>query len=211
MSNYELHTIEMISTCSNCYLLIDNNSREALVLDPGCDAKRIYNTIQKTNAKLKYIVNTHGHWDHIGANMDLQEMIEVPILIHELDAPFLQDSQLNLAKFFLADGNGSSAQRLLESGDTIELGSLKIEVIHTPGHTPGGICLLCEDLLFTGDTLFKLSIGRSDLGQGNHQTLLASIADKLALLDDELIVLPGHGPASVLGYEKKNNPYFPQK
>ena len=211
MSKYQLETIELISTCSNCYLLIDKQTQKAVVIDPGCNAEKINNAIQEKKAKVVYIINTHGHWDHIGANVELQEMIGAPILIHSIEEPYLQDKELNLAKMFIRDGNGGSAGRLIEDGEIIEVGELRIKVLHTPGHTPGGICLLCEDLLFTGDTVFRLSVGRTDLGGGDHQTLLTSIADKLISLDDDLKVLPGHGPASSLGYEKEHNPFFPNK
>jgi hydroxyacylglutathione hydrolase len=210
MGNYELHTVQLISTCSNCYILVDKSTRTAAIIDPGCAADQIMETVTEANAEVKYIIDTHGHWDHIGNNVAVQEATGAAILIHQLDAPMLSDPELSLARLFRGSGNGGQAARLLEDGDVIELGELTLHVIHTPGHTPGGICLLCEDLLFTGDTLFCMSIGRSDLIAGDYDTLIRSLGDKLTPLDDGLRVLPGHGSASVLGTEKAQNPYFPR-
>jgi len=209
MPNYELYTVKLIRTCSNCYILVDAQSREAAVIDPGCNAGQILQELEQANARASYIIDTHGHWDHIGANLELAEKTGAQILIHRLDQPMLSDANCSLAFLFRGDGKGGEASRLLEDGDSIELGGLRLRVIHTPGHTPGGICLLCEDLLFTGDTLFNLSVGRTDLYGGDSETLIASLT-KLAPLDDKLQVLPGHGSASELGYEKAHNPYFPK-
>ena len=208
MSKYEIQVIELISTCSNCYLLIDSESRDAAIIDPGCNPDKIMENIKENNADVKLIINTHGHWDHVGANVAIKAQTGADVLIHKLDEPFLANPELNLAGLFRGDGNCGTAERLLEDGDIIELGQLRLQVIHTPGHTPGGICLLCEDLLFTGDTLFRMSVGRSDLPGGDKEALLASLENKLKPLDDELKVLPGHNSASVLGYEKEHNPFF---
>lgn len=210
MSNYELHTVQLISTCSNCYILVDQATRAAAIIDPGCAAEQIMESVTEAKAKVKYIIDTHGHWDHIGNNVAMQEATGADILIHRLDALMLSDPVLSLATLFRGDGNGGQAARLLEDGDIIELGELRLTVIHSPGHTEGGICLLCEDMLFSGDTLFRLSIGRSDLSGGDQEALIRSLGEKLAPLDDGLTVLPGHGSASTLGYEKANNPYFPK-
>lgn len=210
MSKYELYTVQLITTCSNCYILVDTPSRAAAVIDPGCNPDKIMEAIKDANADVKLIIDTHGHWDHIGANVPIQQQTGAKILIHKLDEPMLTDPELNLRKLFFGKGDGGKADRLLEEGDIIELGDLRLQVIHTPGHTEGGICLLCEDLLFTGDTLFRLSVGRSDLPGGDKTALLASLANKLKPLDDSLKVLPGHNSASTLGYEKEHNPFFRQ-
>jgi hydroxyacylglutathione hydrolase len=210
MSDYELYTIKLIRTCSNCYILVDSASREAAVIDPGSNAEQIIQELERVNAKARYIIDSHGHWDHIGANLALAEKTGAGILIHRLDQPMLADANSSLASLFRADGKGGEAERLLEDGDIIELGKLRLTVLHTPGHTPGGICLLVEDLLFSGDTLFNLSVGRTDLYGGDTETLINSLRDKLLPLPDQLQVLPGHGAASELGYEKAHNPYFPR-
>ncbi len=210
MSKYELNTVQLITTCSNCYILVDAASRAAAVIDPGCNPDKIIEAIQEAKADVQLIIDTHGHWDHIGANVPIQQHTGAKILIHQLDEPMLTDPELNLRKLFLGKGDGGQADRLLADGDIIELGELRLQVIHTPGHTEGGICLLCEDLLFTGDTLFHLSVGRSDLPGGDKAALLNSLATKLKPLDDELKVLPGHNSPSTLGYEKEHNPFFRQ-
>ncbi|MBQ1501065.1 MAG: MBL fold metallo-hydrolase [Firmicutes bacterium] len=211
MSNYELHVIDLISTSTNCYLLLDAQSRAAAVIDPGCAPEKILAAIEEAKADVKMIINTHGHWDHIGANKAIQAATGAPIYISRIDEPLLQDGEQSLCKLFRGDGDGGKADRLLEDGDIIELGSLRLQVILTPGHTKGGICLLCEDLLFVGDTLFRRSIGRTDLIGGDRAEILDSLETKLRPLPDELKVLPGHGSATVLGEEKEYNPFFQHK
>lgn len=192
---------------TNCYLLVDLATKQAAVIDPGGDAEAIAKSLAELEAKPALILNTHGHWDHIGANRALQKRFDLPLLIHEADAVMLQDSARNAAVYYHGDGDGGQATRLLRDGDTVELGQLRLSVLHTPGHTPGGICLLLDSLLFSGDTLFQLSIGRSDLPGGDFRQLMQSL-QRLLQLDDHLLVLPGHGPASGLGYEKAHNPYL---
>lgn len=209
MKKYELVTLQLVSSNNNCYLLIDSATREAAIIDPGCDAAKILAAVEENNADVKYIINTHGHWDHVGANRPLKEATGVDVLIHEADEPLLSRPELNLAFLFRGDGNAGTAERLLKDNDKIFLGELQLTVLHTPGHTEGGICLLCEDLLFTGDTLFRLSVGRSDFPGGDHDVLISSLA-RLLPLPDDLLVLPGHNSASTLGFEKANNPYFPK-
>ena len=211
MNNYELSTLALISTCTNCYILTDKNTRATAIIDPGCAPEQILNTLKNIDADVKMIINTHGHWDHIGANKAIQAATGAPIYIHRIDEPLLSDGELNLCKLFRGDGDGGKAARLLEDGDVIELGDLRLKVILTPGHTQGGICLQCEDLLFAGDTLFRRSIGRTDLVCGDRAALLESLDKKLRPLPDELKVLPGHGSASVLGEEKEFNPFFVKK
>ena len=206
----EVYRLEVMPLGTNCYLVYDENTKDGIVVDPGGSAKDIGEAIDRLDLHIVAIINTHGHWDHIGANVPIQQQTGAKILIHKLDEPMLTDPELNLRKLFLGKGDGGKADRLLEEGDIIELGDLRLQVIHTPGHTEGGICLLCEDLLFTGDTLFRLSVGRSDLPGGDKTALLASLANKLKPLDDSLKVLPGHNSASTLGYEKEHNPFFRQ-
>ncbi|MCL2496186.1 MAG: MBL fold metallo-hydrolase [Clostridiales bacterium] len=192
---------------TNCYLLIDKAGGEAALIDPGSNAANLIQAFDELDARPKLIINTHGHWDHIGANKRLQQHYGLDIAIHAADAPMLTDSAKNAARLFRGDGDGGIAARLLKEGDIIELGQLKLQVLHTPGHTPGCICLKMDTLLFTGDTLFNLSIGRTDLPGGDYETICQSLA-RLITLDDGLTVLPGHGPKGNLGHEKKHNPYL---
>jgi len=208
---YRMSVMPLGQLGANCYLLIDQATAEAAIIDPGGEAERIVSALRQEQARPAVIIDTHGHWDHIGGNQRLRELTKAPLLIHRLDAPMLAQGRLNLGPEFGADGNGGTADRLLEDGDAIAVGKLTLTVIHTPGHTPGGICLLCEDLLFTGDTLFKYSVGRSDLPGGDETALLRSLAERIRPLDPSLRVLPGHGPESQLSYELKFNPYFSRR
>lgn len=192
---------------TNCYILVDKTAGEALLIDPGGDAAALIKALAELEARPALIVNTHGHWDHIGANKALQQHYGLDIAIHAADAPMLTDGAKNAARLFRGDGDGGKAGRLLADGDSVGLGQLRLQVLHTPGHTPGGICLRMDTLLFTGDTLFNLSIGRTDLPGGDYDTICRSLA-RLITLDDGLLVLPGHGPSCNLGYEKKHNPYL---
>ncbi len=208
--NYRMLVLPVGRLGANCYILIDQATNQTAVIDPGGEGKKIAAALSQEQAELVYIINTHGHWDHIGGNKELQALVKAPLLIHSLDAPMLGQAGLNLGREFGGDADGGRADQLLADGDTLVLGGLTLEVIHTPGHTPGGICLLCEDLLFTGDTLFRFSVGRSDLPGGDEQALLQSLATKLRPLNPALRVLPGHGPESLLSQELEYNPFFPR-
>jgi len=189
---------------SNCYLAGDENTKEIFVIDPGGDYKKIKNIIDKDGLKPKAVINTHGHGDHIGADKEFN----APIWIHRLDADFLTDPSKNLSSsmgFFLKT---RPASRLLEHGDILNIGKYNIEVIHTPGHTPGSICLKGEREIFTGDTLFCEGIGRTDFPYGSEKDIMRSIKEKLFTLGDSYIIYPGHGPDSTIGNEKPNNPYI---
>lgn len=204
---YELKTMVLPPIGTNCYILIDRATRKAAVIDPAAAGERILGVLEQAQAELALIINTHGHWDHIGANKYLHDQTRAPILIHEADAPMLSSAALSAAASFGAGMESSAPHRLLHDRDVIDLGQLKLEVLHTPGHTPGGICLFTEDLCFSGDTLFKLSMGRTDLPGGDEAQLEYSL-NKLMRYADELTVLPGHGPLTTIGYERRFNPYI---
>lgn len=192
---------------TNTYLLWDKDSREAILIDPGAASSRILDYVETNSLYIKAIVNTHGHADHIGGNRYFQEKWHVPIMIHSLDAEKLIDPRLNLSMFMGEEITSPSAGRLLNEGDKIVLGRKSIDVIHTPGHTQGGICLLYSILLFSGDTLFKGSIGRTDFPDGDYSALEKSIREKLYSLPDETLVLPGHTDETRIGIEKVENPF----
>ncbi len=204
---YQIFTVPVLHQGTNCYILACAATRQAAIIDPGADAALIFAKVKEEGLDVKAVINTHGHSDHIGANQPVKENYQAPLLIHKDDAPMLSRPTLSLAVLVGGTCQGGTADRLLEDGDTIAIGQLTLQVIHTPGHTPGGICLLGSDYLFSGDTLFQLSIGRTDFPGGSYEALLQSLA-KLAKLDDRLIVYPGHGPATKLGYEKRFNPYL---
>lgn len=203
-----LKTLTVGELGANCYILGCPDTLIGAVIDPGGDGDHILNTAEKLGLNIKYIINTHGHIDHIAANGRVKEATGADLLIHSQDAPMLTDSKLSLASFLGKKVDLVKADRLLEEGDLIKLGSLELKVIHTPGHTLGGICLAVENKLFTGDTLFAGSIGRTDFPGGDYNTLLNSIQEKLLNYGEETIVYPGHGPSSSIGEEKRSNPFF---
>jgi glyoxylase-like metal-dependent hydrolase (beta-lactamase superfamily II) len=184
---------------ANCYIVADKNTKEAAVIDPGGDGARIKRALEKHGLTLKFVINTHGHGDHIGANSNLG----APIYIHRLDGDFLSDPRKNLSQVFFFSIKSPKAERLLEEGDRITLGGLTLEVIHTPGHTPGSISLKVDGSLFTGDTLFRAGIGRTDLPDGDEGLLLKSIKEKLLVFDDATTVYPGHGDETTIGEERR--------
>lgn len=191
---------------SNCYII--NDGEEAIVIDPGGNAELILDKLNELKTKLIYIVNTHGHIDHIAENTRIKSNTGAKILIHKKDAKMLTDGWLNLSAIFYKETISCPADRLLEDGDNIELSNLKLKVIHTPGHTKGGICLLGDSFVFTGDTLFESGIGRTDFPGGSYKILIASITNHLLVLKETTIIYPGHGDISTIGREKANNPFL---
>lgn len=194
----------------NCYIIYDEQSLEGIIVDPGDEAGRILETVHNLNLTIKYIVNTHGHADHIGANKELGEKLQAKLAIHADDAAMLTDPQLNLsvAGYMGRIIISQPADILLHEKDIISFGNCRFKVIHTPGHTPGGICLVGEDIVISGDSLFAGSIGRTDFPTGSLTDLVSSLKEKIMTLDPAMQVFPGHGGTSVIGWEKQNNPYL---
>ena len=192
----------------NSFIVGCETSKAAVVIDPGEEGERILGRVAALGLQLKMIINTHGHFDHIGANRLLMDSASgVELLIHSADAALFPKAQEHGRKYGLDVRISPSPTRLLQGGETITIGTLQIQVIATPGHTPGGISLWIADHLFSGDTLFADSVGRTDLPGGDHDTLVASIRKGLFILPDETIVHPGHGPDTTIGREKRLNPY----
>jgi glyoxylase-like metal-dependent hydrolase (beta-lactamase superfamily II) len=191
----------------NCYIVACPLTRDLLVIDPGNDAARILDAVRATGGQVIAIVNTHGHFDHIGANRELVAATGAELLIHELDLPLLHKAQAHAQLYGLHAEPSPIPDRLLQDGEQIPFGGQNCRVIHLPGHSPGGIALLCNRHLFVGDVLFAGSIGRTDLPGGDHRALVDSIRKRLWCLPGETIVHPGHGPDTTIAREQRNNPY----
>lgn len=192
---------------ANCYIVGCEETGNAVVIDPGEDADRIVRKLDELKLEVKYIINTHGHFDHVGANKRMKEETGAPILIHAEDAPMLGYLSQAAASFGLRSDNSPPPDKTVEDGEIIKFGNISLKVIHTPGHSPGGISLYTDGILFVGDTLFQGSIGRTDLPGGDFNTLKNSIQNKLFSLGDHIRVLTGHGPETTIGREKRYNPF----
>jgi glyoxylase-like metal-dependent hydrolase (beta-lactamase superfamily II) len=204
-----IRTLAVGVLSTNCYLVSDPDSQEALVIDPGAEPDRILAALRAAGAKVTAIVNTHGHWDHSGANGAVKEATGAPLLIHAADAPWLTMRQTvtGAGLGLLHPVQSPPADRVLQGEEELPLGRFRLRVIHTPGHTPGGICLYLPGVLFSGDTLFAEGVGRTDLPGGSPSALASSIREKLFSLPDETVVYPGHGAPTTIGDERSLNPY----
>ncbi len=192
---------------SNGYLLW--NDGEAALIDAGVPAKDIIEAIDENKVTLKYIILTHGHFDHICSVDEIKRKAGGSVAIHTDDAIGLTNPKYNGSTLFSGESLiFNKPDQYVKDGDILKIGNQEFKIIHTPGHSPGGICIYSKDCLFTGDTLFYRSIGRTDLGNGNHDELIDSIKSKLFVLDESLAVYPGHGRSTTIGYEKNNNPYL---
>ena len=197
---------------TNCYLIWDD-SGDGFVIDPGGPAKEVEDFIRSQDIRVHWIILTHGHSDHIGGIADLRNLSENGVAIQSEDAECLTSASKNLSTDMGDALELPSAEKMLNDGDRLKVGKMTLDVIHTPGHTPGGICIVVTDgeeqILISGDTLFARSIGRSDLPGGNEDVLIESLK-KLDGLPDKLRVFPGHGPETTIGAEKQYNPYWPR-
>lgn len=191
----------------NCYVIADKNSMSAAVIDPGDDFENIRDIIEDNGFDLKYIILTHAHGDHIGAINYLKDTYNAKIVIHYLEKEILENPDYNFSKQLGMNSVFSNADLMLHDGDTLELGDLKLKIMHTPGHTKGSMCILVNEIMFSGDTLFAGSMGRTDLYSGDSDRMKASLK-KLKQLTINYTVLPGHGAATTLEYEKTSNPFM---
>ncbi len=200
--------LEVGPIMANCFILGCEETKEAIVIDPGDEADRILMELAKAELKVKYLVNTHGHFDHVGANKRMKEVTAASLAIHPGDEPMLNELSRSASMFGLAAENSPPADLLLNHGDEISFGTITLKVIHTPGHSQGGICLYTKGHLFAGDTLFQGSIGRTDLPGGDYDTLISSIKEQLLDLPEDTMVYTGHGPETTIGSEKRMNPFL---
>ena len=200
------------SPWANGYLLWDDASGEAMVIDPDLTGGLLANTLKARELKLTGILLTHGHFDHIASVGKLRELYpEAKIYIHALDADKLTDAEKNLSTWQGRVITAPAADVLLKDGDGILLGEETLRVLHTPGHTAGSVCYSVPGRLFSGDTLFSMSVGRWDFPDGDGAALIAGIHEKLMVLPDQTQVFPGHGPATSIGNERLGNPYLEMK
>lgn len=202
--DYVLHGLAVGEMEANCYIFGSGKTKEVAIIDPGAEYEKIKQLLDVEGLIPKFIINTHGHIDHIGAN----HKFDLPVYIHKNDADFLTNPLKSLSAFYGNFKKSTKASRQLEDNDEIEISDISLKVLHTPGHTPGGISLHHNGLVFTGDTLFEGGIGRTDLPYGSSEQLISSIKDKLLSLDESVVVLPGHGEKTTIGEEKKSNPWL---
>lgn len=194
----------------NCFVLGCEQTREGVVVDPGGDVDLIRQVVERHGLTVTTVVNTHGHFDHVGGNRQAKAEFGAQLMIHSSDAPMLARVAEVARMYGMQGENSPAADAFLTDGMKLQFGRQCISVLHTPGHTQGGCCLYLEadKLIITGDTLFADSIGRTDLPGGDHEQLLTSIRSKLFTLPDDVVAWPGHGPETSIGHEKKYNPYF---
>lgn len=192
---------------TNCYVVFDEKTKEAAIIDPSGDFPELKGYIENNGLKVKYIIVTHGHGDHIGALKELKDYSDADIYIHGEDNEMLKSKIKNFSNIMGGAVVEMSADKFLEDGDVLELGETKLNIIHTPGHSRGGISIYCDRVLFSGDTLFKNSIGRTDFPGGSLAEIIDSIKSKLFALPDDTVVYPGHGPSTTILAEKQGNGY----
>lgn len=192
----------------NCYLVACDDTKEAIVIDPGGDAPLILDRVQELGLAVAYIVNTHGHIDHIAANRPVKEGTGAQLAIHQDDAEWLVTDQGAYARMMGVSSPGPAADVLLEEGDDIAFGNERLQVIHTPGHSLGGISLVGDGVVFCGDTLFSMGVGRVDLPGGSWETLMNTIKTRLFTMPDDTVAYTGHGPETTIGREKQFNTWF---
>jgi len=203
-----IETLKLGSYGANCYIVGSEKSKDVMIIDPGAESSKIKNIIKTKSYNPKFILLTHGHGDHIGGAKDLKKEFNIPVYIHKKDGNMLKDERLNFTKMMYKNGITLNADKFLEDGDKITLDNIKFEVLYTPGHTPGGISIKHKDVVFTGDTLFKGSIGRTDFPGGSYDQLIKSIKEKLLVLDEKTVVYPGHEGKTTIKYEKENNQFL---
>ena len=204
-----IHTMSVAPIGTNCYLLGCPKTKEAILIDPGGEANRILSTAEREGLNLQYIINTHAHFDHVGAVREIQKSKNIPFLLHKAEEPFIQPAAFahSLAMFGMPEMHAPVVDDFIDPLKTYTFGEESFTVLETPGHSPGGVCFLFEKDVFVGDTLFAGSIGRTDLPGGSMEVLMQSIKTKLMTLDDNINVHCGHMNTTTIGNERRFNPF----
>ena len=203
----EKYVVGIIGT--NCYLVINEETKEAVLIDPGAYPLKIRNAVKEAELKIKAVLLTHAHFDHIMGLDDVRKEFQVPVYVEEEDMNMMTDSRWNLSVNYVNGGYQYKDATPVKDGQILEIAGMQFKVIHTPGHTPGGCCYYMEKegVLFSGDTLFQASVGRSDFPGGSASELVRSVKEKLLALPDETHVYPGHMDETTIGYERRHNPF----
>lgn len=210
LKDFSIKILVLSIVRTNCYIISNEKNKEVIVIDPADDVQKIIDYIDQKELRCKAILLTHGHFDHIMAGKELAEYYQVSIYTHKAEKALCMDATLNCSRLLLHKEFTIIPDRLLDDQEIISISDFHIQVIHTPGHTEGGICyhFVDQGILFSGDTLFYQNTGRTDFPTGDSIKLLQSIREKLFLLDDDIIVYPGHGEATTIGFEKENCNYL---
>lgn len=190
------------SYMTNCYIVIDEITNESIIIDPGDDAERLLDEFNKTGSHLNFIILTHGHADHTAAVAEFRSKYAVDVYMSKKDSELIEKEE------YMFGEKNENANKFIKDGDVLKFGSKNVKCIETPGHTPGGMCYLIENSLFSGDTLFNNSVGRTDFPGGDYAAIISSIKNKLMKLDDNIKVYPGHGSETTIGFERRSNPFL---
>lgn len=204
-SDIQIRKIVVGPVTTNCFIVWDAGSMEGAIIDPGEEAERILNMVKELGISIRYILATHCHFDHIAGIPGLKRELDAEFLAHEEDISFIEESRIAAGRWGFEIEQCPMPDNYAKEGDELEIGDLKMKVIHLPGHSPGGVGYLCGDVLFSGDTLFQGSIGRTDFRMGSLEILSRSIRERLYTLPGDIEVMPGHGPSTTIGAEKTSN------